>query len=133
MTTKERIIKYRVENPCIDMQSIGHKLGVSREYVRQVLSSEGLPTLKFRQRYICLNCGQQIKNRYNKMFCNNRCQYEYSSITIACDNCGILFKRRCSDIIDYPARSNGIIRKHSFCSRQCQYNYRKGRPIKQRG
>jgi len=131
MKTKELIIKYRTENPCINMQSIGHKLGVSREYVRYVLKNEGLPTKKFTQRYICLNCGDTIPYNH-KLFCNRRCRREYSSITIECNNCGILFKRMCSDIIDSHTRSNGKVRKHFFCSRQCHYNYYKGKTYERR-
>jgi PP-loop superfamily ATP-utilizing enzyme len=43
-SVREHAIKLREKSPCMTLQAIGDKCGVSKERVRQILQSEGMET-----------------------------------------------------------------------------------------
>jgi len=108
------------------MQSIATQFGISREWVRRILKSEKLPTIRHRQKYICTNCGKEFTPpRVSKnLYCSRQCYLDYHhklhSVTINCSFCGkekdiklSLFKRL--------ARIGKT--KLIFCDKACRYKY----------
>lgn len=52
MTTRTQVIELRVNNPLATLQQIGDSCHITRERVRQIFESEGLPSGKKLRRYI---------------------------------------------------------------------------------
>lgn len=125
MSNREEIIKLRKESPCLTLQRIGDKVGLSQERVRQVLSSESLPTRRIYRMGKCPNCGELFK-RYShhrkdqvKIFCSPECRHSYGIGTFICDTCGKIFTRSIvcvvHNLVNYQTNDH-----HIFCSKQCQ-------------
>ena len=125
---REVVKKLRIKNPCASAQDIAQKVGISRERVRQILSSEGLEiksVLRGKPKIrVCMNCLKEFDNKLKqgKKFCSRKCWSDYSRITLVCQVCGKNFKRRASEVIYYfnhPQLGNGKIRESICCSRIC--------------
>lgn len=123
---KKEVIKMRQTNQCATLQEIGNRFGVSRERIRQILSTNNIQTKNYKWllRYYCLECGTELvgHGRANRKFCSVSCCNSYKRITVMCDNCGALFKRRASELLWYP-NTPAHQPKHSFCSRKCLGSY----------
>ena len=86
--------------------------------VDQLKALYGLPT----KRPLCPVCGNPIPI-YNEIYCSIDCRKKDSWIELSCDICGILFKRRKSEIIcrtNHPWALTGKTQQHWFCSRRCK-------------
>jgi len=124
MNTREQIAQLRQDNPCLTLEQIGYKVGVSRERVRQLLNKEGLPTKHhIRQRY-CVVCGETIPHYNTKgNTCSMKCFKKLHSVTLICTACGKEFARKVSDILDYNARlkhrGTNKSRVGFFCNKKC--------------
>jgi hypothetical protein len=120
------IAKMRHDNPCLTLQQIGNKYGISRERVRQVLAKQGTTTKHYikRQYSECLNCGKQTTN---KLYCTKKCRTDYNQITLVCDNCGKSFNRKKSDII--RTSNNENYKGHQFCNSTCTGEYKRTHPF----
>lgn len=107
----ESVLEMRTKNPCATLQTIGDKVGVSRERVRQILKRDGLKTKATSKRkvYLCLNCGKELDGQ-RKKFCSRTCQYEYGHPLVECVECHKLFRVRIAQLLRY---------ERSFCSREC--------------
>ena len=69
---KRIIIMARLANPGATLEGIGHDVGVSREYVRQVLKQAGLPTVSDKRRQplkLCLTCGKRLNSKNKTNYC----------------------------------------------------------------
>ena len=101
------------------MKQIGDSLGVTREYVRQILSEAGLPTRHWRPSYICNFCFKEFTPdaSHSKTFCSPKCSKQYTLITLECESCGDLFAANYSRI-SYQIRERG--QQHFYCSRSCK-------------
>ena len=60
-SVRDKVIELRKSMPCASNQTIADKVGVSRERVRQILKSSGLPTRKYYA--TCSECGKKIQSR----------------------------------------------------------------------
>lgn len=115
------IVKMREKFPCYTLQRIGDEFGVTRERIRQILSSEGRET-KSLQRLTprrCQRCGAKIST--NRLHCK-KCQYELHHVQLECGYCGKLFWRRVSEVLHYSFIDGLEIknaRQHYFCNRSC--------------
>ena len=129
MTTAERVAKIRQKNPCATLEEVGQRVGVTRERVRQLLKAQGLPTMSYRpsRLFECLNCGASFPNRqgpkYQPKYCSRSCAHEHRVITLACLQCGSLFKRRETYILPRSRYKNPGM----FCSTDCYRMWRRGR------
>ncbi len=126
LSTKERIIHAREKHPCAHLQDIGDRVGVTREYVRQVLQKSNKPTRAYHQIYLCNFCGDVIP-KPNKLFCNKFCEHNYHAfliLTLKCDYCGEIFTR------PNHVRMDIVRKNHTFCNRRCYHQWRVGRPIR---
>ncbi len=121
------IAKMRHDNPCLTLQQIGNKYGISRERVRQVLAKQGAITKHYHEKilYTCLNCGKVTPNKSG--ICSKKCKTDYNQITLICDNCGKLFNRVKNDII--RASNNENYKGHQFCNNTCFGEYKRTYPF----
>ena len=121
MTTTDIVIQQRRINPCATLETIGQTAGVTRERARQILKENELPTRHWIQSYICLNCGRVLPHtggtQRKPLYCNHRCQHEYTFIKIACEECGKLVERSAKRLIWDKKHRNY---NHRFCSYQCK-------------
>ncbi len=116
---REQVKEIRIKNPCLTLEQIGERTGVSRERVRQILAEEGLPTKhqgerigsKGRKIISCLNCGRPTPN--NK-YCSIPCQWIYTHPLVECHQCHKLFRKAQTDIL-----RKGMEHKYYFCNRKC--------------
>jgi hypothetical protein len=119
MSIRESVIKERLVNPSATLKQIGDKHGVTKEWVRQILAAENLPTRHWPVRYyICNNCHKCfIKNRNSSiLFCSAKCRKKYYYATIRCEICGTRFTKPYHVLI--KGLRNG--QEHFFCSSECR-------------
>jgi hypothetical protein len=116
---RELVIQERVKNPCATLKQIGDKFGVSREYIRQILSEAGLPTRHRRPGYMCNYCFNVFtpSGSHSILFCNPECSKQYALVTLECESCNKLFPANYSRI-SYQIRKKG--QQHFYCSRRCK-------------
>ena len=124
--TKELAIKLRQKNPCMTLQAIGDKCGVSRERVRQLLISEGIETkhIDTRTKYYCSRCGDRIFDPYTrnkgtkipKKLCHS-CSYEWHHVKVVCSVCKKIFIIKTSDLIARTAKAKS---ERITCSVACR-------------
>ena len=100
MTSKEIILKLKKQNPDLTPAAIARMTGLSRERVRQVLLSLGLPT--------------------------NLRKGQHGLQTVICDNCGRQFTRRVSQI-KHSLVKDGY--RHIWCSHKCLGQARRSKRI----
>lgn len=114
--TCREVVQLRRSNPCATLKSIGDTVHLTRERVRQILLSEGLPTrhVSHIQLYTCMVCDMPTKRRE---FCSRECRYEYTHPLVACDWCGNLTRKRQTELIYRISKCN---KKHCFCNKLCQ-------------
>ena len=111
----EALIKYRQANPCLTLLAVGNKFDITKERVRQILSSNSQPTHRLYPHNLCLNCGQPTRR---KLYCNRKCQHEYCYPLMECAQCGTLSRRRAKELISHI--SYGQKKERLFCGRRCQ-------------
>ncbi len=116
MSTREEAIALRRKYPCMTLEVIGAKCGVTRERVRQVLSAEGLETVALHKHYhICPECHCKVFAKW-RTFCSPTCHWRYHHVTVQCSNCGALRVRLASHI-EVAARRG--FAAHFFCNKFC--------------
>ena len=123
---REHAIKLREKSPCMTLQAIGDKCGVSKERVRQILQSEGMETkhVDTRTKYYCSRCGKRILEPYNrtngtktlKKLCNT-CYHEWHHVKVICSVCGKEFEIKTGALMDRLRSSKS---KEIICSIACR-------------
>jgi hypothetical protein len=110
----KKAIELRKATPCLTLQQIGDKLGVTRERVRQLLNKGEMPTkhYHYNSKLHCAKCGK-------KLFAPSKsglCQGCWASplVPLICDQCGKLFYRRQLRILNPRQPHTGF-----YCSKQC--------------
>lgn len=117
-STRDVVLRLRLENPLISASAIARLVNRSRERVRQILLSEGLETKRIKVRRFCETCGA-VLNRRQRRFCSRPCVFESHYITIVCDVCELSFRRT-------KGWANAAIKRqysHIFCTKFCQGRY----------
>ena len=100
------------------MAQIGASIGVTREWVRQVVRGEGLEIHR-KERHItgyCLNCNAPLFSGQQEKFCSVACLQSYHRIELTCEVCGTQFSRGGKQHRESQRRGY----KHIFCSKKCQ-------------
>ena len=86
-TTRERIVTLRTNNPNLPAVQIAEFLSISKERVRQILKTEGLPTRVKPYYGNCKVCGGDLKSG-RKAYCSFACRSADCSVSFRCDYCG---------------------------------------------
>ena len=107
----------RMGNPRMLAAEIAEQVGVSRERVRQILNSEGLPTRIAPRLRPCKVCGNPITNNNAKYYCSMACLTKDHQVSLVCSICGKPFKIR---TCDYEHRLRHKKTNLWFCSKVCQ-------------
>lgn len=125
MINRELVKIERVLSPEATLKQIAAKFGITRERVRQILAKANLPTrhrTPGKSYYACNNCGRVFPphgSRSPNIFCSWECFKLYHQAnkfaTLACDECGKLFKLRYTQLSARVKHGQ----KHFFCSRSC--------------
>jgi DNA-directed RNA polymerase subunit RPC12/RpoP len=125
-SVREHAIKLREKSPCMTLQAIGDKCGVSKERVRQILQSEGMETkhLDTKTKYYCSRCGKRIKGtstrkdgtKVPRQLCQN-CYDEWHHTKVTCSVCGKEFEMRTGVLMTRLRRSKS---KQIICSSACR-------------
>jgi len=116
----EAIVAYRLSNPCLTLQSVGDKFGITREGIRQILKKYNVRTRHFTPPKVCANCGTHIKQG---KYCSE-CSHKLHYVTVCCNGCGKMFEKRISDILSYQSSKNY---NNYYCSMDC---YKKNKTYK---
>ena len=122
--SSREVVKYlRNNHPEITLQEIGSHVGISRERVRQILSSANLETRSSGRRLPmpnCRYCGTLLPNR-RRTYCDSKCQYPNGKTTTYCHYCNKEIVLMTSIYTSRQFRS-----KYIHCSRECRDNSRRG-------
>ena len=122
MSNLESVSALRNKYPCMTGTEIGRRLGISRERVRQLLTSQGLLSAQaLSKRPRCSVCGRS-QSWYVK---GNVCR-ECSKVTFICSHCGVAFKRSIANYIWKGEHDSKYTHEMVFHNRQCFNNYLKG-------
>ena len=122
------VLRLRRENPCLTGAAIAFRVSRSRQRVAEILALAGETNSHWKQHYVCLQCGKVIKLNGQKgkgpLFCSRACRHAYSQVSLICDQCGKMFQRCASFILEYAFRQNHPLRKGQprqgfYCSRIC--------------
>jgi endogenous inhibitor of DNA gyrase (YacG/DUF329 family) len=107
-----KVINLRKQRTCYTLQQIGNKFGHSKEWARQILQSNGMPTKHIKMPRLCSSCGKPItKNKTGLCF---KCWANSHRITATCKECGKKFQKKESEIF-----RNEL----DFCSNKCKGKY----------
>jgi len=123
---REHAIKLREKSPCMTLQAIGDKCGVSKERVRQILQSERMETkhLDTKTKYYCSRCGKRIVDtstrkdgtKLPRKLCKN-CYDEWHHVKVTCSVCGKEFEIKTGVLMARLKRSKS---KKIICSAGCR-------------
>jgi hypothetical protein len=114
------IVDYRLNNPCLTLQAIGNKFGLSRERVRQLLARANVKTSNYLwdKKTRCIICGKRSSGCHQFRMCRE-CYTKQHYITLICAMCNKPFEVQQWTIL-HPDEK----RHRKFCSRQCFNKYR---------
>ncbi len=112
VTTKDRILELRQQDPEIKAVRIAEQLGITREAIRQQLIELGLPTNFWKSPSICIDCGKPKSSHLAKR-CRS-CQSKAHHITLACEICQMPYELKLC-VFKVRLKRN----KHHFCSHRC--------------
>lgn len=117
VTTKERILELRQQDPEIKAVRISEQLSISKEAVRQQLVKLDIPTNFWLPTQYCIDCG--IPLGYHSYYSpkNHRCRACWNKshhTTLTCEGCGVTYS-----LILSQAQTRLRRNKHHFCSRRC--------------
>ena len=113
---KEWIVKVKTQNPEYTLQAVGNVCGVTREYVRQVLTSNGIDTAKkIKSMPRCVTCTSEMSRPRAMVHTEcSACVKAAKRTVTTCPNCGTEKETLKSHI-----RRN----KNTFCNNYCQFSY----------
>ena len=123
-SVREHAIKLREKSPCMTLQAIGDKCGVSKERVRQILQSEGMETkhIDTSIKYYCSRCGKRVFDQYHRNNGKPRglcyyCSQEWHHVKVICSVCGKEFEIKTGTLMARLRRSKS---KEIICSIACR-------------
>ena len=112
------VIYLRENFPELTLRKIGEKVDLTRERVRQILTTTNLSTKSLARiptpLPLCATCNQTLSNKRLK-FCSQKCQHPNGRTTFQCSGCET-FKTILTS--SYKAR----VKRNSkmYCSRSCR-------------
>ena len=123
---RNHVIKLRQKSPCMTLQAIGEKCGVTKERVRQILQSEEMETkhIDTKTKYYCSRCGKRIVDtstrkdgtKLPRKLCKN-CYDEWHHVKVTCSVCGKEFEIKTGVLMARLRRSKS---KKIICSAVCR-------------
>ena len=123
---RNHVIKLRQKSPCMTLQAIGEKCGVTKERVRQILQSEEMETkhIDTKTKYYCSRCGKRIVDtstrkdgtKLPRKLCKN-CYDEAHHVKVTCSVCGKEFEIKTGVLMARLRRSKS---KKIICSAVCR-------------
>ena len=122
MKTNKRIIRLRKQKPLLTGSEIGRIIGVSRQYVSQILKDEDLNNIQPTYKKIVVNCkvcGTRTP-RGQQLCPTGTCKDKYYNVDVTCAFCKVSFIMKRGHVIQRYNR--GL--KHIYCSPAC---YSKGK------
>ena len=123
--SRDKAIELRKHHPEMTLQAIGTELGISRERVRQILTSENLETRSVGRipepMPLCRTCNNPVPIR-RRIYCSSECQRPYGKTTVNCHFCNTEITLMTSQ---YNARTSRNV--HIHCSRECRNADRRGK------
>ena len=120
MTTEERVVALKLENPNMRASEIHRIVGVERERVRQILVKNNLPTKVDTVKPTCEDCGTEVS--YGSKRCRD-CFLSKSWATSECAKCGNEIKYSVSH--DKYRMKTGRYSGDRYCKRECFYDRNK--------
>ena len=122
---REEAIQLRKAYPDMTLAAIGETIGVSRERVRQILSSENLETRSVGRipvpMPLCRTCNNPVPIR-KRIYCSPECQRPHGKTSTNCHFCN---KEIILMTSQYNARTSRNV--HIHCSRECRSADRRGK------
>lgn len=113
---KEWVIKVKTQNPDFTLQAVGDICGVTREYVRQVLNSNGIDTTKkIKPMPQCVTCTSEMSRSRAMVHTECSACVKASKRTVTtCPNCGT----------EKETLKSHIKRNiNTFCNNYCQFSH----------
>ena len=119
MKAKNRIVRLRHKNPLMSNAEIGRQVGVSRDYVGDILKKNGLVTKVPRTPHIkyCDICGNPRANKRLTPVCSPRCRFLYFRVRVTCSYCKVDFYLKRGEVAQRYRRGYNNI----HCSKKCFY------------
>ena len=117
LTTTEKIVKLKTENPSMTQSQIAEIVGCSRINVRRVFLLNKIPTKTYKNRKYCNNCGSLI-NRQSKFLCY-RCHRKKSWLVSRCLTCGGFVYIRARTHKYRTTHPNSKYKGKYYCDKQC--------------
>jgi len=112
------IIYLRENFPELTLREIGEKVELTRERVRQILTTANLATKSLARIStplpLCATCNKTLAHKRLK-FCNQKCQFPNGKTTFQCSTCG-MFKTVMTSVYRRISQKNSKI----YCSRICR-------------
>mgnify|MGYP005812138595 FL=1 len=112
------IIYLRENFPELTLREIGEKVELTRERVRQILTTANLATKSLARIStplpLCATCNKTLAHKRLK-FCNQKCQFPNGKTTFQCSTCG-MFKTVMTSAYRRISQKNSKI----YCSRICR-------------
>jgi endogenous inhibitor of DNA gyrase (YacG/DUF329 family) len=119
ITRDAELIAFHMKNPCLTLEQIGHKFGITRQRVDQILLSVDIHIGKRRKtRPLCLNCGKPCK-RMKAVYCSVKCFNEQHRLTLICHTCGKTITRSQSAVLRTETNPE-YTEKKFYCSNRCK-------------
>ena len=115
MVNRPQVIALRKEHPEWRLGDIGDVVGITRERVRQILRTEGLPTRQ--PRTLCAWCSIPIKKAHK--YCSRAHRHAASLAAYTCELCGRVFFRNKKQVDKHREKFFAA----RWCSNQCQGTY----------
>ena len=126
VSTRDKVKQLRLADPLLRATNIAKQIGVSRERVRQILKGSNLPTSfsLSKPKLYCIKCGKITFSKNPREQLCLTCYSQCHNVSLECFQCHSSFKRLMSTI-KYTSTNPRYTNKHTFCSRECFYLFRR--------
>ncbi len=114
VTTKDRIIELRQQDPLIQAVRMSELLGISREAIRLSLVKLDMPTNFWKLPTHCLDCGKLLPHNNHSVKRCRSCWSKAHRTSLACDECGVSYDLTLS-VAKIRLKSN----RHHYCGNRC--------------
>lgn len=123
MKPKNKIVRLRNKYPLMSNAEIGRQVGVSRDYVGDILKKNNLITRVPHKPHIkyCEICGNPRDKWRRFPVCSPKCRFLYFRIRVTCSYCKIDFYLKRGEIAQRHRRGYNNI----YCSQSCFRRYRR--------
>jgi hypothetical protein len=125
------VLRIKREEPGISLRQLGRRVGLSGEWVRQILLHHQINTaIPIEQRcYRCMYCRRayrygRVPHVYSRHFCSAECRYEWFYVRLICEGCGLVFRAIPSGRVALNGTKPSA---RVFCCRGCRSDFFKKR------